>query len=382
MDKNITQQNVGYHVQPKHRIPSNINSSSIAFALSCEAVPLRPSVAQLNQIYLKHSFSSCAAAKRSFAHRCSGFTLIELMVSLVLGLIIVAAGVQLLITGQKSLSMQKGVADIQSNGIFGLDYMLRDIQLANTDGTDTVITDTTSLGGVVLSSTNLPTTITSDSVSKSALNDSNVNVGGAAQKSDQLVVQFYAVQDGYDCEGNSYTSGRYIIQRYFLRKDNNGSTSEPNTALALACESGSYAGSSATAITPSSGTGTFGSRNGQIILHRVDHFHLLLGVSDASHSGSFRYMTIEQYMALSATARQDTRINSLQLALLVRSTESIGTESQVNNTATYQMLDQSVTVNTPSNSTAKYLRQVVQQTVALRNGICIADSSLSSATCA
>lgn len=38
-----------------------------------------------------------------------GFTLIELMIALVLGLIIVAAGIQLFITGQRSLSMQQGL---------------------------------------------------------------------------------------------------------------------------------------------------------------------------------------------------------------------------------------------------------------------------------
>ena len=45
----------------------------------------------------------------------AGFTLIELMVSIVLGLLVTAAAVQLFITGQVSLSMQRALADIQDN---------------------------------------------------------------------------------------------------------------------------------------------------------------------------------------------------------------------------------------------------------------------------
>lgn len=305
-----------------------------------------------------------------------GFTLIELMVALALGLIIVAAGIQLLIVGQRSLSMQQGVADIQSNAMFGLDYMLKDIQLANLDASSTVVKDTTPYGGIVLSTSNV-NSIASVPLSQSAINSSNVNSSSSEQKSDQLVIQFYAVQAGFDCEGTSYSSGQYIIQRYFLRTDSNGVSTEPNSPLALACEAGHYV-AGASSISKSSGSGTFGTGNGQIILHRVDHFHVLLGVSNAAHSGSFHYMTIAQYMAL--TSRTDTRINSLQIGMLVRSAASVGSESLVNNTATFQVLDQSVTVKTTDN-TAKYLRKVIQQTVALRNGLCITDSTSTSATC-
>ncbi|KAA8731692.1 prepilin-type N-terminal cleavage/methylation domain-containing protein [Acinetobacter qingfengensis] len=304
-----------------------------------------------------------------------GFTLIELMVAIALGLIIVAAGIQLFITGQRSLNMQKGIADIQNNGVFGLNYMLRDIGLANLDAASTIITDTTTYGGIVLSTSNLPTTITSTiPLSQSSVNTSNVNVSASAQNSDQLVIQFYATQAGYNCEGEKYNSGQYIIQRYFLRKDDNGASTEPNSPLALACEAGSYSGSEATVISPTK----FGEGKGQIILHRVDHFHVLLGVSNANHDGAFRYMNFAQYMALSS--RSDTRINSIQLGMLVRSSESVGSENLISETQTFQVLDQSVTVKT-TDSTAKYLRRVVQQTIALRNGLCITDSSSTTESC-
>lgn len=44
-----------------------------------------------------------------------GFTLIELMVSLVLGLIIVGAAFQMLISGQRSLAFQESIQGLQDN---------------------------------------------------------------------------------------------------------------------------------------------------------------------------------------------------------------------------------------------------------------------------
>ncbi|MBK5649832.1 MAG: prepilin-type N-terminal cleavage/methylation domain-containing protein, partial [Acinetobacter sp.] len=50
----------------------------------------------------------------------SGFTLIELMISLTLGLLIVAAAIQLFITGITSYKLQKAMAHIQDNASLGL----------------------------------------------------------------------------------------------------------------------------------------------------------------------------------------------------------------------------------------------------------------------
>ncbi|EXE97941.1 prepilin-type N-terminal cleavage/methylation domain protein [Acinetobacter sp. 1592897] len=68
---------------------------------------------------------------RSFLEKQQGFTLIELMVALALGLILVAAATQLFIGGILSSRLQKANAEIQDSGIFGLDYIIRDIRLVN-----------------------------------------------------------------------------------------------------------------------------------------------------------------------------------------------------------------------------------------------------------
>ncbi|MCU4568579.1 PilW family protein [Acinetobacter radioresistens] len=79
-----------------------------------------------------------------------GFTLVELMVSIVLGLLIVAAASQLFITGQTSLNLQRAMAEIQDNGNFGLNYLIQDIRKANLDAAQAVINDRNLYGGIVL----------------------------------------------------------------------------------------------------------------------------------------------------------------------------------------------------------------------------------------
>ncbi len=60
-----------------------------------------------------------------------GFTLVELMVALALGLLISAAAVQLFLGGVLTSRMQEANAELQNSGVFGLDYVARDIRLSN-----------------------------------------------------------------------------------------------------------------------------------------------------------------------------------------------------------------------------------------------------------
>ncbi|PTV52332.1 PilW family protein [Acinetobacter seifertii] len=315
-----------------------------------------------------------------------GFTLIELMVSLVLGLIITAAAVLLFFTAQKSLTQQQGSADLQDNANFGLNYLVKDIRLANLDAGRAFMNDQTTYGGVVLTSTanafidalnantkiaNLPNSILEGKAPLTLLTRSDGDVAGTVPAwtgisnvndfaSDQLVIQYAPTEvGGFDCEGQSITTTNdYIVERYFLREDTRASTNEPNKALVLACDSGHY---------PKSGSPTeitgFGDA-GQIIMKRVDYFRVLLGIDVGN--GQYRYISSHDYLTNYASPRP--RILSVQLGILTRSIQPVGQDAAVKDNQTFNVLDRTVTVKTPQSNSSKYIRQVVSQTIALRNG--------------
>ncbi len=61
------------------------------------------------------------------------------------------------------------------------------------------------------------------------------------------------------------------------------------------------------------------------------------------------------------------RILAVQLGVLVRSNQTVGGGADFKDDQTFRILDQEVTVTTPAASAPKYARQVVTQTVSLRN---------------
>lgn len=327
----------------------------------------------------------------------AGFTLIELMLALALGLLISAAAFMLFLTGQRSYSLQQGSADLQDNANFGLSYIAKDLRLTNLNTQQAAINDRTKTGGLVLTSavngfkdtsvtpnkifSNLPesikgTTAALGLLSASELHTSNAREGGADIKSDQLVIQYKPqyVQDGtdwvggFDCEGNEIRFPRQtgspaidaplriIVQRYFLREDSNKTSNEPNATLALACDAGWYVESGNPTKVENYGG------EGQIIMKRVDYFHIMLGIQNGD---KHRYMAIKDYMGL--TVNPKPRILSIQLGALVRSSQSVGSDDLVKNDQVFTVLDKDVTVKPPNGKPPQYIRQVVSQTVALRN---------------
>lgn len=335
-----------------------------------------------------------------------GFTLIELILSLALGLIITAAAILLFLTSQKSLSMQLAVSDVQDNANFGLNYLTQDIRLANLNNPKAVINDQTAYGGIVLTSainstkdvaneplSNLYKTIVGVTANPNLLSRgqgdtfgggntwtgaSNVQSNGSDIPSDQLVIQYvpqYIVdtkgtatldddeyKGGLDCEGNNLNfplaSGRQVIvQRYFLRIDANNSSDEPNKPLALACDAGYYSlTGDPTAIT------RYGDA-GEIVMKRVDHLHVLLNIQGVSGR---RYISIHDYLNLTAPR---PRIVSVQIGLLTRSLQPVSAEVAIKDDQQFSVLDQTITVKKSEKSTKKYVRQVISQTIALRNVI-------------
>lgn len=332
-----------------------------------------------------------------------GFTLIELMVALTLGLILVAAAIQLFTGGLVSSHLQRANAEIQDSGVFGMDYVLRDLRLANVGNINNLrIDDQTAYGGIVLTGSTasngsnvnfIPKISSSDYIADSLLSRggtdtvsttanhwqglSNVknDSGGTAQVSDQLTIQFIAPSDMFNCEGVQVFAGDLIVQRYFLRVDANGTGS---TDLALACDANTPAATAATVSAQPTIVGGLGTA-GQIIIPRVDHFHVLLKARD--HQGNLAEYTIPQYRAAAAAARtaipatettpgqaavEAPRILAVQVSVLIRSTNNAKNNAVDPAVATFVMLDQTVKA---TDSSSRFLRRVYNSTVALRNAM-------------
>lgn len=326
---------------------------------------------------------------RSFLVKQHGFTLIELMVALALGLILVAAATQLFIGGILSSRLQKANAEIQDSGVFGLDYIARDIRLVNYGNVvNPQLDDTTPWGGVILTgstATNnnninfVPNTGTNTYIVDSLLSRgagdtastvnnqwkglSNIqNSSNTAVQSDQLTMQFIAPSNMTNCEGVNVLAGDLVVERYFLRLDNNGSSQQD---YALACDANTPSNPPVAQPTSVSGLGDAG----QIILPRIDHFHVLLGAKDTA--GNFAYYTIPQYRVAAQAARDTSpaqlppRILSIQLSVLARSTNNAQNRA-IDPNQTFVMLDQAVHA---SDTNTRFLRRVYSMTIALRNAM-------------
>lgn len=307
----------------------------------------------------------------------NGFTLLELMIALVLGLVISAAALQLFLVSQKGVITQQALLDVQSDSLFGLEALTRDIRLANLNAGQPYIDDTVLHGGIVLDGKNY----TTKRNAAPNINQANItlinalSVGGAGdsnlkdQKSDILVLQYRNILNSqFDCEGKQLTKDVYVVERYFLREDKN--RNDPNRPLGLACKSTIYTGDEPTKIDLSG--------EGQIIVPRVDHFSVMLSVAqdgrntnctanDASkidgNMDCFGYVSIENYKKITFKPQ----IMAVKIGLLIRSTSSVGQNQFFDKDTEYQVLESKAKL-TEDNKNKLYARKVITQTIALRNG--------------
>lgn len=303
-----------------------------------------------------------------------GMSLLEVLVTLLIGTLVAAAALQVLLTSTLNYNIQKSMSELQDNGNFGLNYIIRDLKLANLDANQAVINDRNNYGGIVLTSRSSYAGLTEDELAVQSMNfpshlknNSDLNLvsrtgihTSTVGKSDQLVIQYRAYEpDTFDCEGNKIeqeeiNQGTFIVQRYFLRKD--------GEAYALACDAGRY---QALLAIPASGITGLGD-NGQIVIRRVDHFKFLLGIKE-NDKDEYRYLSVEDYMGegnkLTKDAVPRPRIMSIQLAILSRGYEPMISNETIR--TKFNIFNEEVEIK---DDDKKYLREVITQTVALRNG--------------
>ncbi|WP_180160117.1 PilW family protein [Acinetobacter sp. YH12054] len=273
-----------------------------------------------------------------------GFTLIELMVSLVLGLIIVGAAFQMLISGQRSLAFQESIQGLQDNANIGINYVADDIKLANLNLRFSEIKPSQVSGLVVKSANYLNGATTSTTVSGTGSASDFVST-----TSDVLVIQYKPdPSKEYDCEGNTISANDVVVQRYFVRRDDNGATHD----YVLACDAGKY--KEGVALSSLDG-------EGQIIMKGVDLFKVRIGVKDKDNNLS--YKTLGEF----ADEPNTSKAVSLQIGILSRSLDSISGNSEEK--LKHNILGKPYTITKPSTVKTKYVWIPVERTIALRNGL-------------
>lgn len=317
-----------------------------------------------------------------------GFTLIELMVSLAIGLILVAIAVQLFVSGQVNYHIQQAASTVQDSGVFGLSAVTKNIRLAN-HGNAGAMHDQSLYGGIVLSGqyvdqkatlagnlhglkfADQPVTGTSYISASKATESAFGSVN-----SDQLVIMYQAPMDMRTCTGRQVRGpnrsltelkkGWYVIEKYYVKK-NTDQTADLYCSDSFFIAKGEVAPQSLlddeentlTIEQTQSLMGDYGQSRGHLIANNVEYMRVQLVIRQQNQRTAT--LDVASYQQLNLDADSNTRpaVIGINLGWLVRSNEKVANGTQT----TYQVLDRSIRV--PDD---QFMRQTYSTTIALRNG--------------
>ena len=294
-----------------------------------------------------------------FNNSSSGFTLIELIISLVLGLLVSAAVIQVYIISARTSVVQQSASEVQDTTIFALQAVDDHIRLANLGNPISNITSTTPHSGIVLTTNNLGNSNATDEKYLTVSADSDgwtglSNIVGI--ESDQLTIQYKNITSAslYDCEGTEIASGSsdWVVERYFIRKATGGGA----TDLVLACSAGRVdeEGVIVTAFTG----------NGEIIIPAIEQFKVLLGtITDVNQ---LSYLPASTYLTLT----EKPAITTIKLGVIVRSItpliEDPESELATEDKGKFVVLGTEQKLNTVSMN-ENYYRRSYESTITLRS---------------
>jgi type IV pilus assembly protein PilW len=309
--------------------------------------------------------------------RMQGFSMVELMVAIALGLLISAAAIQLFLANQISLNFQRGMNDVQANGRFAIDQMTYDTRmsgLAHPQPGDTLNSTIPAVPMIAADIPGLP--VASTALNRNAF-ATTAAVSGLLQDSDQLVTQRAVMNASgeLDCEGNSvpafvpakfspapYDAANpnpdarptHVVSRYYIRTDSG--------VPSLVCDGGYwYVDKDNVPHLVNYGAGD------AVLLNGVDSFQVLFGVDDRIISGTTngvpqvaRYMNPAAYALLPAP---QPRVVAVRLGIYLHSMERAGNVTTPG--AAVQVLD--VAIPAASIPNDGLLRRLFINTVSLRN---------------
>ncbi|WP_066803126.1 PilW family protein [Moraxella oblonga] len=269
-----------------------------------------------------------------------GFTMLELIISMALGLLIIAAATGVFLAGQRSLATQTGASDLQQNAIFGIAQLTHDLRHINLNTTSTTTIKIDDPGaGIVFSDKNfagIQNVHVTKTVDPSKVNDKAVFVG---LNNDQLTIQFkpHVANLLQSCVGTPLKANEINVQRYFIQPMPQG-----NGRFGLYCDA-------------NNDTDKFG--NPRLMIPDVEAFKVRFGTKNGNNM---------QYKGIGTLTATDQLI-SIEVGLIMRSTHNLGSSnSVVNDEKTYRIAGQEVKL-TDTSGTPAFMREVFSQVVAIRN---------------
>ena len=319
-----------------------------------------------------------------------GFTLIELMIALVLGLLIIAAVTTVVVVSTRTTTVQQAGSSILDANVFGLQVIEKNIRMAGLGLND--ISKGNTVGSGIIAGDNVSamagiTPFTVAQLTRDGAGSANTN---STNGSDQLTIQYRAPTNMLDCEGNfalgphmgevddsggasptpggdpAPIDGQVIVERYFLH--NNGGT------LELRCDAGRYmletVFSYSDLKTPDELNPShqiLGQRNvlkdfgdgGAVIISGIDDFQIKLGmVNDHGTDKGIQFVTPTEY---NNPANIGKAIVAVQIGLLTKGTLPV---SEAPDNPSYNILGDTVTMNAGQ---GRFIRRVYETTVMLRN---------------
>ncbi len=241
--------------------------------------------------------------------RQAGLSLIELMISVVLGLLLVAGAMQIFLSNTQAFRLQDNISGAQESGRLALEIVLADLRRA----------------GIEYAKADSGATILHGVAAKDG-SATTAALPGLLNNSDEITISYRVpleVGNVSDCEGNVVAPGGLVSNRYFVRMDTNPAIP------ALFCAGGAGAGTA--------------------LVRGVESFQLQYGVmnppavlrpelKDINANG---FASPARYVLGQAASGTDLRITSIRVGLLMRSEAGIqGLQAPA---ADINVLDQTVT---------------------------------------
>ncbi len=264
-----------------------------------------------------------------------GFSIVELMIALVLGLILLGGVIQVFLSSRQTYSANEAMSRMQENGRFALEFMARSARLAGymeptlVTGKPFPVVPTSTSGRC-----NVPNGV------QGVLCSSN----GAGGASDGVAFMFQPpLIDGVrrDCLGNTITSNTDLIINHFAIIPAAGTT-----PAALGCRS----------YNATTSTWTAGPYL-QALVEGVDSLQVLYGVDNG---GDFR--SPNQYVSADRVGNWD-RIRSVRIAVLANSVETLNPAPVARR---FVLLDASP-LNAAALGNDNRARQIFTTTIQLKN---------------